>query len=351
MGRRLNNFIGSFHNPANPRVYMQYPYIEGHTYADGKNHRIVPHALYEVNLKGKVFYILTYADYKNEFTDELYALLEYKNGKYYHRPLTDHGALYDYYNNTPMIPLSKYSIACLAKKQIELGETIDSDEIFDRIEEKKEDAKPIKVGDLFITPAVDLLMYDKNDDNSLVGFKEIKLDNGRINDVYIPIIIKYLGNGVFEEMVTHEKLGAAFDKGTLDGKDIVLDDYTELFDRVAGIKYDKYLEYNQKNNPNASKGDFYNYIDNLSRRIEEYPIGVDTFNLVSVSDDLKEAYSRISAKEREYYIQDVKEVAVRSAKRVTKAISNNLLEEKNNSLDMAYLENQIYDFEHKGKSK
>lgn len=171
---------------------------------------------------------------------------------------------------------------------------------------------------------------------------------------YLPILIavKYIGNGLFEEMITGEILVSS-------GQDIGIkktDDSKQSFVKLPDISLESSLLVNYEDYLLECKGEkritkygFVQLLLNCIERNKNYPISLSSeYPFYEVNEENKEIYLGYKDEDRKENIEKVKELAISESNDVNKqllTIISDLSKLKKEDLEMAYLENNLYNFE------
>ena len=226
------------------------------------------------------------------------------------------------------------------------------------LNENDSNDKIISIGQTFMIPSYCIWKWGKTEEK---GFPTIyEPDNICWNDEYSDIlfIFKYIGNGYVQEMVTGEimfltRIGNQLVEDDLDVSK--LDVYDYIYYPARFEEYDEYAdELGQKN--------IMMYIYRLKKYrklIAESPCLIcsllDGDEMIEIDDDSKKKYLEHSSEERITLMKKFKEEALKSAEETIKDIDAELKKNSNNMtsemLDMAYLENDIYNFKNQGRTK
>ena len=245
---------------------------------------------------------------------------------------------------------------------------------------------PIKIGDIFFTEAnaIDCWQTYMNDCGDLDQFLQVKNyygffhssiidsleESGELDDTTEPFLfaVKYLGNSVYEEMTTGEKMICS--SGNLRHEDDPRPVDSIVDKANIMVIYEEYvseeeLENNSDLDPDnfkitpemyiRHKNEYLNSVNYFKRLSSEYPLTFENADMYYVDDESKQEYLKNSNELRRKIIKRMKEIAINERQEIYKMLDE---EVKNISpdtltsedLEMAYLENDLYDFE-KGKSK
>ena len=181
----------------------------------------------------------------------------------------------------------------------------------------------------------------------------------------ILIALKYLGNGIFEEMVTGEKIITSGENLRFKETEssTVKKELSDInYDSSVILNYEDYLIENQEDAV-LSKNEYIQLLKNCIKRMSESPISLAN-NVCSyeINDISKKMYLEHSDEERKLIIAEVKKMALLDAKEVKVRITNEINARIDNEaekikiisseeIDMAYLDNELFDFERKGRTR
>lgn len=174
----------------------------------------------------------------------------------------------------------------------------------------------------------------------------------------ILLAVKYLGNGIFQEMTTGEKIITS--KKTLvfeetESSPIVEKKLSDIdSDSLVIFNYEDYL-IEHKGETVLSKIEYVQLLQNCMKRISETPLALSCgFRFREIDDTSKKIYLAYSDEERKSIIAEVKKMALLDAEEVNTRIANVIEKMKTISseeVDMAYLDNQLFDFERKERTR
>lgn len=246
------------------------------------------------------------------------------------------------------------------------------------VDKKNKKFEKIKVGEVFFSNFSNLSAVEtwKDNEPSKVGWQleRISYQYGENMGPYVGMIeikqdfliaVKYLGNGIFEEMTTGEKLingrnPLAF---SVSGSRTNQFEHRELpdFDVPKNIisedivlDYEDYTVANL-NKTTLSKIEYYQLLENLMKLHATYPLYLQSGNgFFDINEETKKLYLRNSDESRKEIIKEAKKLALMDAKKVNEKISTTLKNMQTLSkeeLDMACLDNQLYDFKKRVRSK
>ena len=241
--------------------------------------------------------------------------------------------------------------------------------MFDKIEK-------IKVGEVFFTNLSNLgaaEIWQDNESNKGMTVEKISHEYGENMGPYVEkfekeqdflIVVKYLGNRIFEEMTTGEKLMCISNPLAFSVPSSVDDQlaYRVLtdFDAPNIIPEDTILGYENYTVANLSKTtlskiEYYQLLKNLMKLHATYPLSLHSGNsFFDINEETKKLYLRNSDESRKEIIKEAKKLALMDAKKVNEKISTTLKDMQTLSkeeLDMACLDNQLYDFKKRVRSK
>ena len=166
---------------------------------------------------------------------------------------------------------------------------------------------------------------------------------------YILLAVKYIGNGVIEEMVTGEKMLLMLSSQYYDCKDVE--------NKNCAAKYFCPLTYDTFVSENYGIGilNHCKILAEYKKISNEYPLTYldEDENFYSINEITKYRYIEHSDEERRMLISTLKAKALEEIKDIHKTIDSEIqksLTLTQENMDVAYLENQLYDFERKGKT-
>lgn len=159
------------------------------------------------------------------------------------------------------------------------------------------------------------------------------------------IAVKYLGNGIFEEMTTHEKLISVGYGNKLE--DLEYEDANDYIPFTSDYHIDFETMNGGKEIPAAKIAEI---LEKTKSNVENYPLSLftDDTPIYYVTDDSKKVYLRHDDKERQKMILEAKKEALSCTKGTLEVISQaekSILEVTPEVLDMADLENRLFDFQ------
>jgi len=209
----------------------------------------------------------------------------------------------------------------------------------------------IKIGDIFFIRCRELgcgteeVVYTQDYERSYNAFSYggvVCLDKS-----YMFLAVKYVGNGIVEEMLTGE---------------LIL-----MYDSVNDFKYEDVKNYSlvkpgvtlkdyEIGYETSSKIAFVSDLEKYKKLIIQYPLILfpSPEIIYSITEESKEYYIRHSDEERKKTIEKMKDIALEQNKKIIDKIDS-ILNEYGNAdeymLSMAYLENNLYNFKNKQKIK
>ena len=162
------------------------------------------------------------------------------------------------------------------------------------------------------------------------------------------IAVKYIGNGVFEEMLTREKLLA-------EGYDIQYEDNPRFTGQSIAIGY-----VNAKEGRMLEEEVYKNiYKIEIAKEVSKnYSMVLyDGEGFYEVNEESKNGYLKFSDDQKRMVFRKLKEEALEKAKKFVQDLDESLkgidlskVQDKQ-SLDIAYLDNQLFDFENKERRR
>lgn len=205
--------------------------------------------------------------------------------------------------------------------------------------------KNIKIGDVFFIRASDLCSWIYADEVPVFSSSGKSLDE---DDMLI--VVKYLGNGVIEEMITHEKILIS----DFLISDVNFEDDSEL---VRNVYADYFKEHEKVSETDIKK--YLNTLESLKQTAFKYPIifRVVDAQIYDVTDDRRIAdYLLVSDNVRKQKMFSLKKIALERSKEFIKVIDSFIINFDYNDeltgdemLDEAYLENKIFEFKRETK--
>lgn len=175
-----------------------------------------------------------------------------------------------------------------------------------------------------------------------------------VDDIML-VALKYIGNSTFEEMSTGEKIRVGNkgiiintpNNGTTSYLSIPGDEYTYLH-----LNYEDYIAKNS-GKEHLSKYEYIQRLQNMMKKNIEYPLTLNPlFYCEEISEKSKQIYLLHTDEERKVVIRERKKLALLDSKEVNERIASSIEKLKtmiSEDVNMAYLENQLYDFEHNGR--
>lgn len=238
-------------------------------------------------------------------------------------------------------------------------------------------ANKIKLGEVFFTNLSNLgaaEIWQDNESTEGITVEKISHEYGENMGPYLEkfeeeqdflIAVKYLGNGIFEEMTTGEKLISVKNPLAFSVSDSEDDQfkYRELpdFDAPKDIISENtilgYQNYTVANlsKTTLSKIEYYQLLESMMKLHVLYPLSLHSENsFFDINEETKQLYLKNSDESRKKIIKEAKKLALIDLKKVNEKISTTLKDMQTLSeeeLDMAYLENQLYDFKKRVRSK
>ncbi len=167
---------------------------------------------------------------------------------------------------------------------------------------------------------------------------EYLIDNIKEDDVLLKL--KYIGNGIFEEETTNEKIILDDNKVSFnDGTKVILDkeikDY--ILDDLIYLNYDEYSNENRRNKNKLSIKDYIKSLESDIEIIKKYPLGFSCFNYeipLSMTKKNKKQYLKYNDEVRKKYIEEAKQLSLQDSNKVIPFIENSIkkLKEVKNSI-------------------
>ena len=213
----------------------------------------------------------------------------------------------------------------------------------------------VKIGDIFFVNSKDLSSYVFYESEAeAYGYIGQGVEINKLNSS-LKLAIKYIGDGVFEEMVTHQKILSPCDvliypekykpfKNTVMPREDLKGPRTHFYDNKRQ-SFIREIDYKISNDIN----DFLKNTEELKQLMVKYPITLSNSTVMYLpSDEEKKKYLQSTDDERRDAIMNKLELAKKDVADAIKVIdhqislASDLTKEK---LDMAYLENQLYDFQ------
>lgn len=199
----------------------------------------------------------------------------------------------------------------------------------------------IKVNDILFANLNSIGTWCKEQEAGLVVFT-YKTNFPYTNFPYAPndlIVVKYIGNGVFEEMVTGELLLYEGNRETAHNVLTADNSVTRVNPESQVVNRD-----NLRN------------LDITKNIAQKYPLILGD-SLIDMNDASKKEYLRFSDEQRKGILSKLKEDAVKQTTEFITQIDETMkyIESKfaltEEQIDMAYLDNQIFDFKNRDHSK
>lgn len=206
--------------------------------------------------------------------------------------------------------------------------------------EEKKMAKEIKMGDIFYINVKNLGSFGYEKSKSMYGNKSVEfitvyandntskyLENDILEDD-IFIEIKYIGNGLFEESITKEKIFSnmnelSFDLETSNILDIKIMDYN--FDDFIYLNYEDYKTEHQKDSSQLSKDEYIKSLENNIKILSNYPLSFNSFRydfpLLKNEESMKK-YLKYDNETKKQIIIEAKKRAIADTKKVIPLIEN-----------------------------
>lgn len=209
------------------------------------------------------------------------------------------------------------------------------------------DGNKLAIGQIFMINANSICKWTKKMENNGYYYYEYDVIDSEQSDVYF--VVKYIGNGYIQEMLTGETmlLGRIFNYKCEDKPNelVTANECTNVLSRFEDYKNNLF-----------GKSTFAEYIYKLElykKLATKSPLICDAnmgYSMFKINDASKTVYLKYSNEKRITLIKKLKENALLSSEEVVEDIDkyNSI---SNEILDMAYLENEIYDFEHKERTK
>ncbi len=175
------------------------------------------------------------------------------------------------------------------------------------------------------------------------------------DDDIMLVALKYIGNSTFEEMSTGEKIRVG-EKGLfIYNQNNGITSYLS----IPGAEY-TYLKLNYEDyivkktgKKHLSKYEYIQRLQNMMKKNVEYPLILSsTYNCEEISEKSKQIYLLHTDEERKAVIRERKKLALLDSKEVNERIASSIEKLKtmiSEDVNMAYLENQLYDFKHNGR--
>lgn len=157
---------------------------------------------------------------------------------------------------------------------------------------------------------------------------EYLIDNIKEDDVLLKL--KYIGNGIFEEETTNEKIILDDNKVSFnDGTKVILDkeikDY--ILDDLIYLNYDEYSNENRRNKNKLSIKDYIKSLESDIEIIKKYPLGFSCFNYeipLLMTKKNKKQYLKYNDEVRKKYIEEAKQLSLQDSNKVIPFIENSI---------------------------
>ncbi len=173
------------------------------------------------------------------------------------------------------------------------------------------------------------------------------------DDDIMLVALKYIGNSTFEEMSTGEKIRVGKKGIIINNQNNGTASYHSIPDAEYTYLHLNYEDYILKNSGKEylSKYEYIQKLQNIMKKNIEYPlILASSYYCEEISEKSKQIYLLHTDEERKVVIRERKKLALLDSKEVNERIANSIEKLKtmiSENVNMAYLENQLYDFEHK----
>jgi hypothetical protein len=221
----------------------------------------------------------------------------------------------------------------------------------------------LKVGQTFMIESRYLYKWGKHDDlfdKGLDAFDYVEMDDYNKSILYI---CKYIGDGIMMEMTTRQNiLMASFYNFEDDKKEDRIKTPTWVSSGINPYKID-----DLKKRKEIEEEFRYNRDRTYLQRLEEYKEMIQKTPLVYhsaegdylyvIDDNSKREYIQTSEEERANQFDKLREEAVQAYENTMEELDKEIKEVKEignvpqEAIDMAYLENEIYDFENQSKTR
>lgn len=241
---------------------------------------------------------------------------------------------------------------------------------FDEYKERKGKETRIKPGEIFFVTVANLEAPYIEDCN---GEYSSEISTYRIPQTEdkrdFLICVKYLGNGLFEELVTNEVLQISFDSpslyfGSNPNENLSkndhcierkLSDFPQQVPMYSYLNYEDYI-YNREYKTPLSRFEYFQHLQNIISENEQHPICLSNCRVYysSSSDNAKKHYLKHSKEEITEFLKEIKKISIIASKKVNEEIARSMESLKTipeEDLNIAYLDNELYDFERKGRTK
>lgn len=201
----------------------------------------------------------------------------------------------------------------------------------------------VKIGGLYFMELFGLLGFGVT---SYDGIKRAECDAYSINK-YNPeesdyYVVKYMGNGIFVEMLTGTKILSSYTSVEMEDRG------SDMINKSCELSFDDYKKENPKRNGIM---DYVQKLSSVKKLAEEIPLFLDVDNALCIfSEELKKEYLKKTDAERIKKLKKSIEDAESSKKEAIKIIDSYLAKESvltREMIEQAYFENQVYDFSRK----
>ena len=218
----------------------------------------------------------------------------------------------------------------------------------------------IELGDIFCINLNDLAAWGASWDDSTIDMVHNKnryykeedsffADNPLCPNINMLAIVKYIGNGVIEEMLTHEQI--MLESGT----DLSDEARKKCADTDFSNNYFVYRNWKTYEHigENVSFSEWTNNLLSIKNLINEKLLTKSPLcfaneqGFYEIDDEAKRAYLEYSKEEIIAKITELKEKALILGERALEQIDEAYRYNSSQDMDVAYLDNEIYDFEHK----
>ena len=208
----------------------------------------------------------------------------------------------------------------------------------------------LAIGQIFMINANSICKWTKKTKNGYY-YNEYDVIDSKQSDVYF--VVKYIGNGYIQEMLTGETMLLRgihnFECEDKPNELVAVNECTNVLSSFEDYKNNLFekstiAEY-------IYKLELYKKLATKSPLICDANIGHSMFK---INDASKTVYLKYSNEKRIALIKRLKGIALLSSEEVVEDIDKAMKSYNsisNEILDMAYLENEIYDFEHKERTK
>lgn len=204
----------------------------------------------------------------------------------------------------------------------------------------------LKKGDVFFTEITNLSGYGIYHNTDTLDVYRIEACGKNTNE-YISeyqdnnflIAIKYLGNAIFEEMTTNEKLSCdKLNDSKLFVNNYYYDDKEKSYIHLTYQDYKKYLRNNVTLRENEYDKLLLQYIEHISK----YPLAI-SLDLYEVTEETKKTYLKYSNETRKRFINEAKKNSAIDAIEIIKEVTNNIAS-KASKEEISNLDHQINEF-------